>query len=550
MVKFNRGKGMRLLKLFKVHAPVSGRTYFMEIVNLLISFAPSLVVGFHSLFRPATVMGSDQDLMWASEALRLLRGLGPSYADHPGALWSVLYAINIKALEFISGQVLENEFITPKGLIILIQAARIESSLIAGFLGYICWKILVNLQVRAPEASAINITVSCSSPLLYAASAIRHELLSTLLMLSACLMLQQRCMHNSEAQAFRVPLGIFNVFLIFAAAFGKQQSLILLPFICWISIITLYLNNPARLQRLSSLWHRLNWQEWIKLCLIWGIAWLLSAVPDIDLINLPVWATINLILTGVIIISLPLDRFIPGEIMNAAVILTVFEVLVTRVVSANWWRQAVTGFPSWLMMFGSNPQDIAQNPFHFLIALTQYSDAIFETPILATTALASIALSTILRQLSYRMKAEATMKSDDSYASNLLSLGWLSSFFVLGVCLLRINPPYTIYFFPCLLILSSLSVFNSKLGKAWRRSRIDFIIRVGSLILLSTGILRSVSNLKQLHEFGAAGLPETAICIGHNMDIGMKLTPVGKCPDFNQESRAKKTFDHWWLGPN
>jgi hypothetical protein len=52
---------------------------------LMVSILPALAVGILSLKRSVLMMGSDQDIMWASEAMRLLRGAGPSYADHPGA---------------------------------------------------------------------------------------------------------------------------------------------------------------------------------------------------------------------------------------------------------------------------------------------------------------------------------------------------------------------------------------------------------------------------------------------------------------------------------
>lgn len=82
---------------------------------LIASLAPALIVGIHSLSRPYVLMGSDQDLLWASEALRLLRGVGPSYADHPGALWPIVYALNIKALSVV----FPNQITDPLGAVLL-----------------------------------------------------------------------------------------------------------------------------------------------------------------------------------------------------------------------------------------------------------------------------------------------------------------------------------------------------------------------------------------------------------------------------------------------
>ena len=53
---------------------------------------PSLIVGWLGLNRPY-YSTPDQDFLWVSQSIRLLKGLGPSYADHPGAYWPVSFLI-------------------------------------------------------------------------------------------------------------------------------------------------------------------------------------------------------------------------------------------------------------------------------------------------------------------------------------------------------------------------------------------------------------------------------------------------------------------------
>ena len=69
---------------------------------LLVCLAPSVLVGLAGLHRPYDAI-PDQDMLWASEALRLLRGVAPSYADHPGIFWTLTYTVNSRILENLLG---------------------------------------------------------------------------------------------------------------------------------------------------------------------------------------------------------------------------------------------------------------------------------------------------------------------------------------------------------------------------------------------------------------------------------------------------------------
>ena len=514
---------------------------------LIVSFAPALAVCQWTLTRPVLKMGSDQDFMWASEGLRLLRGLGPSYADHPGAIWPVLHALTIRVLDFFSTTpVLEGESISAEGLRSLIQVIRIENALIAGFVGILCCQVLINLKTSRYLALVVNLASSCSTPTLIAASAVRHELVSVVFMLMACLLFQILSRPETNKRR-REAFGVGCIFLVFAAAFSKQQSLIVLPFIFWIGLTSAYFTNPTLLNTWLMQWKHLRVKPILLLLAIWSLSWAISAAPDIDFINLPAWIIINLMLSGIILLSTPLTQVTNTPIYKAAIIAAIIEILITRLISANWWRQAVTGFPSWLLMFANQSETARNQPALYTRTLHQYFELIFSLPDISIMAAALVISVSLFIVAKCWITPRYDRRSD--FGSELfVAISWLLSFAVTAICLLRENPPYAIYFYPCIMISSAL-IFPSQSTSKIERFNAVSAIKILSIFLISTGTTRSISNIGHFEMIGLAGLPENAICMSHNMDPSMKLTAVGSCPDFKNESAKKAIFDSWWRGP-
>jgi hypothetical protein len=335
--------------------------------------------------------------------------------------------------------------------------------------------------------------------------------------------------------------------LVFAATFSKQQSFIILPFIFWIGLATANINNPALLNSWLIKIKHLRLKAISILLAIWSLSWVISAAPDIDLINLPAWIIINLILTGIALLSIPLGEAANNPVYEASIIAGLVEILITRLLSANWWRQAVTGFPSWLLMFANYSENTSNSSLLYANHLRQYFELIFSLPTMAILAAAMAIPFSLFTVVKLWIRPRKTSRFD--VGSRLfVSISWLLSLIVTAICLLRFNPPYAIYFFPCIMITSAMP-FSCEYGSTAERFDTMMVIKVLSIFLIATGTARSLSNLGHFKEIGLAGLPENAICMSHNMDPAMKLTAVGSCPTFKKQSAEKADFDNWWFGP-
>ena len=125
----------------------------------------------------------DQDLLWASEALRLHSGRGPSYADHPGVYWTLSYLLKLIHLPKIGINFLNvNGYLTPDGAKSLIQISRIENGILCGLCSISFIPIMRCLGISRKLTLAGIFMLTCSTGLLTAVSEIRNEMTSTLLM--------------------------------------------------------------------------------------------------------------------------------------------------------------------------------------------------------------------------------------------------------------------------------------------------------------------------------------------------------------------------------
>jgi hypothetical protein len=533
-----------------IGAPLRGwlhpRRWVEQMVVLLLSAGPALLVGLGSIPRPAVLMGSDQDLLWASEALRLLRGLGPSYADHPGAFWTLLYAFNIKTLSWVSPQPLLDAAgrISPTGLNAVVQVARLESALVAGLTGYLCYWIAIGLGVRKPLALLCTAAIGCSKPVLMAATSVRHELVSMVLLLGATCLLQRLAPCQPQARP-RFLLSIGTVLLVYAAAFSKQQALIVWPLGFWMGLQPVLQSHPGAIQGWLTAWKQRRRSTGLLLAGGCGLAWVLCAIPDLDLINLPVWTTINL--SFVVILMLGRNHgqrktdWVPCLLWVIAL-----GLLITKGIAPNWWRQAVTGFPSWMLMFGRQQQSLQEHGADLLQGLQDYAEGLFVLPQLALSSLGVIALVAVILCITEPAKtSEQPINRNQTWLG--IGVAWILAIAVLLICSARVNQPYTVYFFPPFMLIATWSVHSampwppSAHSRRWESG----CITAGAIVLLATGSLASFENLWHLNRYSQAALPETWICTSQNMDRAMGLTAVGRCKSFQQEADKKSIFDDW-----
>ena len=192
---------------------------------------PSLIVGWLGLNRPY-YSTPDQDFLWVSQSIRLLQGLGPSYADHPGAYWPLSFLFKF----FILSRGIVSEYIDQQGALSveiinkLIHISRIENSLITASLPLMFFLILKQLEVDK-KTIILTIYIFClSSATLNLVSAIRHENIGIFFMF-LYILLTIKDINKSKNLYLCNYRALINSLFFYASIFCKQQILLLSPLI-------------------------------------------------------------------------------------------------------------------------------------------------------------------------------------------------------------------------------------------------------------------------------------------------------------------------------
>ena len=109
---------------------------------------PSLIVGWLGLKR-TYYSSPDQDFIWIIQSIRFLKGVGPSYNDHPGAYWPLSFLIKFYFLsrnlvfDFIDQYGAVSEEIIKK----IISISRVENCLISASLPLLFFIDYKRLQI-------------------------------------------------------------------------------------------------------------------------------------------------------------------------------------------------------------------------------------------------------------------------------------------------------------------------------------------------------------------------------------------------------------------
>ena len=508
---------------------------------------PALLVGLHGLNRPYDAI-PDQDLLWASEALRLMRGVAPSYADHPGAIWSLIYKLNISLAQALGSQnsLDSSGNILPQGIETAIKLARVENAFIAGICAYSVYPTGLSLRVRKPIAAAAAATCGLSSAILVGVSEIRHETISVLFLLLSTLSFAYGC-SQLPGTARRSISTLISIACIALAAFSKNQSLLLFPLVILADLRIA--NNGKKLlaDAPSPTRTQLNRRTCATLALASCLPWLISAYPDIDLINLPFWIVINSGLS--LILSLGTSNQATTRTLQRCLFwIGAAEIIVFRLISPQWWRQGVTGFPSWMFRYANTATESQPNiTAQLSTGINHYLHALFEAPTLALLALALAAILSIANL--YRALARKNTIISDSKHSSGLSAAWMLCCLSLASSSMRIEDRYEIYILIPLLLTASAQI---ELGLSSRPQLRKFswetILGLCAGLVLLTASLRSLSNLPQLERFINQGQSRDVLCIGHHMDRTMQFTSAGQCKVFPKGAMDKNIYDSWW-GP-
>ena len=484
----------------------------------------------------------DQDLLWASEALRLLRGVAPSYADHPGALWTLAYVFNIKIVQlFHNGITLDHSgSITKDGISNIITLARIENAFVAGTCSYLVYKAAQSLNAKDWLSLTAGLLTSTSSALLIGISEIRHEVASITLLLLAIVCYQKALTSIGAPNKLYATVATLSPL---AASFCKNQALILTPLLA-ASIAFIYIQSQGRKTKTHER------PQTLKSIAIWtgyaSFTWLIVAIPDIDLINLPFWIAINLTLAG-IYSTATLNQPGPRYIRKVLLLNGLAQLIIFKLLSPDWWRQAITGFPSWMFRYANSAEDPSTNTIKqikeggFLyLSNSFYPASISSIVIFASTALSILVIFYFLIR-----------KGSFSGIYFLNSAGWLMSAAVICAMSQRIASRYEIYFFIPYILISvanlSIKTHSQPYGSPPPLTLKSF--KCISAILLLCATYSSARNLSDLHSFVNPGQDPSVLCIGHHMDISMKNTSASMCPVFPQAVIDKNAYDSW-SGPN
>jgi hypothetical protein len=483
----------------------------------------------------------DQDMLWVSEALRLLRGVAPSYADHPGAFWTIVYQFNIQAIQAIFSQpaIDGDGNILPSAILSVIKIARIQNAVLAGLGGALLYSLLLQLDVGKRLAAAAALITSLSSAILVGVSEIRHEAISSLLLLafSACM---SRSYAKGLSKKSRYSLSLFGIICFFGAALSKQQVLLCSPLAFAAAFTALRLQqNKYFSEKIQSL-RKVNSLSAVALFVAAFIPWAIAAHPDIDLINMPFWIALNVGLAACISpIAEREDHSMP--LIKSLAIIGLAEIIILKIITPGWWRQGVTGFPSWMFRYADNSTD---RGFHTIAGLINYFQQLFIPWFIALPSFVLVSvISTIIlvRALRGRHHNE---NLPEKIHELFLPTSWITTALIAVACSQRIASRYEIYFFLPIIALSTITAKRAG-SLVCHPGAIRLCLAGCSGLLLCTAALHSATNAFQLGTFVNQGQPAEFLCFGHHMDQTMRLTSAGACPNFAEAALSKNAYDDW-----
>ncbi len=514
----------------------------------IISFTfPSLIVGWLGLSRPY-FSNPDQDFIWVSQSIRLFKGLGPSYADHPGAYWPLSFLFKF----FIFSRGLVSEYIDQQGALSveiidkLIHISRIENSLITASLPLIFFLILKQLEVDKKTIILTTYIFCLSSATLNLVSAIRHENIGIFFMFLYILLTIKDINKSKNFYLFNYR-AVINSLFFYASIFCKQQILLLSPLIFSLILYVVKIKDQEYYKKLKNIIKRENIIYLLFCFFLLGLPWIIISVEEfytfgpIYFVNLPFWSYINAGLVLSMIISAK-ERIKRSTFLKYFFLLTPIQILIFEIFAPNVWRRSITAFPSLLFKFTSL-YDGNINLFIRLkdfISYTKKYSISFSWP----NNLFFLIILLLIIYFFTRLFKFFTRKGNFS----LLDYCFFNILILTAIFSLRQQPFYQIYFFIPILILLSLG-FSKNLSKKnnLRENFLtnNFLFLSISIILISFSI-RSTSNIFYLNRFVSAPQSQELLCASQILEYSLKNSPAGTCDRFEDESNKKNEFDSWW----
>ena len=507
---------------------------------------PSLIVGWLGFDRPYH-SSPDQDFLWVSQSIRLFQGLGPSYADHPGAYWPVSFLVKF----FIFSRNSVSEFIFNYGALPVeiiekvIYLSRIENTLITGTLPLIFFLLLKELKVEKKTIILTTYTLCLSNAILNLVSDIRHENIGIFFMFLYLLFTSKEL--NKSKNIFFLNLNaIINSLFFYASIFSKQQILLLSPLIFLFILFVIKIKDQEYYEKLKTFFRRKNISNILLLFFLSGIPWIIISMEEFYkfgttfFVNLPFWSFIN---TGLILSMMisAKEKIKKSVFIKYLLVLTTIQILVFEVIAPNVWRRSITAFPSFLFPF-SSLSDGNINLFirvkDFVIFTKEYS-----TSLSWPSNLGFLIIIILVIYFTIRFFVVFINRGDFS----LLEYSIFSVLTLTGILSLRQQNFYQIYFFIPILILLSLGYSNNFFKKDNNKEVFlinNFLFLITSILLLSFSI-KSTINIFNLNKFVSLPQSRELLCNPQTLDYSLKNTPAGTCDFFEKESNKKNKFNSW-----
>lgn len=523
---------------------INFKATFFHLLYLFICMAPAVYVGILGLDRPYDSF-PDQDLIWVSEALRIARGVAPSYADHPGAFWALMFRINLKLIRVSSDFLVidAQERITTEGINLLIKLSRVENFLLVGSSGYLLFLTSLSLGINRYLSAISGIIFSFSSGILAAATLMRHEVPSVCFLLLSFLAFSYVIRFKMVGRALRLSLVSLAVILFFSAAFSKTQALLLAP-LYFLALIYISFKFGAVAEvrgfpkSFSGKSHLL-----LKFATISLVIWAIASFPGLKIVNGVTWMMINLLMSLVVCIGA--CRYLaPTLLFKSLILVGLFEVFIFKIILPQWWVRAVARFPLWLTQYGSP----AGHTLNDLIALFLQGVRFYFGSLSISWTFSAICSFLLVGGcfLRFWCSGRRYLFQSNCLSNSIPFLAWSYVCLLLLVFSLRLNLRYDAYILPPLLLLSLWHLNEASsfwVVKARGVTVLALTISAG-LLVLSLAI-KSVANVAHPGMVSASYQPRQFLCFGQHMDRTMSLTTAGKCRNFSEASIDKDRFDYW-----
>ncbi len=508
---------------------------------------PSLIVGWLGINRPY-FSNPDQDFLWVSQSIRLFKGLGPSYADHPGAYWPVSFLIKF----FILSRSSAIQFIDQYGAVPIevidkiIYFSRIENTLITASLPLIFFFLLKQLEVDKKTIILSTYILCLSSANLNLVSDIRHENIGMFFMFLYLLLTCKELNKIKNNNFINLNSTIITLFF-YASIFCKQQILLLYPLIFLFIIFFIKIKKLDYYRQINKIIIRKNISTLLVLFFLSGIPWIIISSEEFNkfgavyIVNLPFWSFINagLIFSMIISAKEKINKFV---FLKYLFFLSMIQILVFEILAPNVWRRSITAFPSFLFPFSS----LSDGNINLLIHAKDFIISIKEYSISLSWPGNFVFLIILLLKICFIIRFLVLIKNKKNFS--LLDYSFFSLLILFVILSFRQQSFYQIYFFTPILVLLSLGNAKNYFKKNNLKEKflvINFLSLTTS-ILLFTFSIKSTINIFNLNKFVSAPQSQELLCDYQTLDYSLKNTPVGSCDSFERESNKKNKFNSWW----